>query len=902
MAGPWERYSGATAVPAPSAVTVGTPRPPEPEDPVDVAIKGERLRSLRISNSKAADPAAPKAGEKPLPATAAAGIQANLESLRALDSAIAALKSRPQSIGPGTGMLGDTFTQFNDPDGTEIRSRVGKIGAMTIHDLSGAAVSATEAPRFQPFVPTVQDRPEVAEKKLNQFREALQAQIKESLDYYSPANGYMPYQTPQAEQFRQGEKPTGYRLTPEQEKEWAAFLATTPTKEAIDQWWTERAGAAPPNSQEIADAAANGRVSAGVDYSQSDAAREAQLRQEIAHNSALQDSDQEVIANQGATLGLSDEAAGLGRGLSFAVQGKNPVEGYQLGRDAARLRLDDARGNLGASGTALEIGSGFLSGNVTNALAQVPSLGGRMLQGVKAGATGGGLAGFGYGEGPSSLLSAGGGAAGGAVLGAALPMAGGIITSRAGALQRMTGRDPELPRRLIANALDADGNTPAAVGQAMDAARGRGSPMMLADTGENARGLLASVARQQGGAKALTKTAIIDRQNAQAERISEAVVRDLGPTANIRDMKESLIDQARTAARPLYEQAYAAPGAGVVKLDDLATRPAFQKALKNSINLVLEEGGDPTALGIAFNEAGDVLLDRSKANWQTLDYLKRGLDDVLEKYRDKTTGRLVLDGQGRATQATLRTLIARMDKVNPAYGQARGAYAGPAKIGEAVDKGFRALSKSPDDILAQMRGMSDGELEGYRLGVRKAIVDLVNSKRDGGDKVAHLLGTPKSRAALSRIFGGRAEFQRFIATLQDEAAMGQTYKRVATGSPTAENMAADATTNDAGLAETVFDVATRGQSMWGSAMNLLDQIKRAGQFGVGEAGDRARESVAALLTETDPQALRDIIATTREALARQRRLVGRRSRNAVRTGRTGGYVTGYASGRATEDR
>ena len=82
-----------------------------------------------------------------------------------------------------------------------MRSRVGNIGAVKIHDLSGAAVSPTEAPRFQPFVPTVTDRPEVAQKKLEQFREALKSQIKETLDYYGPQNGFQPYNTPRAQEF-----------------------------------------------------------------------------------------------------------------------------------------------------------------------------------------------------------------------------------------------------------------------------------------------------------------------------------------------------------------------------------------------------------------------------------------------------------------------------------------------------------------------------------------------------------------------------------------------------------------------------------------------------------------------------------------------------------------------------
>lgn len=151
-------------------------------------------------------PEAASGGGKNIPEVSARGIQGNIATLAQIDAALAALNGRPQSIGPGTGFFGDTVTQFNDPDGTNTRASIGKIGAVTIHDLSGAAVSASEAPRFQPFVPTVTDRPEVARAKLEKFREELRRQIDEQDAYYSPANGYMPYTTPGMDAYRQSDK------------------------------------------------------------------------------------------------------------------------------------------------------------------------------------------------------------------------------------------------------------------------------------------------------------------------------------------------------------------------------------------------------------------------------------------------------------------------------------------------------------------------------------------------------------------------------------------------------------------------------------------------------------------------------------------------------------------------
>jgi hypothetical protein len=106
------------------------------------------------------------------------------------------------------------------------------------------------------------------------------------------------------------------------------------------------------------------------------------------------------------------------------------VEGYRLGRDAERLRVEDTRRQLGYGGTALEIGGSLLSGNLTGALATLPQM-------VRGGAGAGALAGYGSGEGlEDSLIGAGVGAAGGAAVSGVLGGVANRLTPR--------GMDPRL--------------------------------------------------------------------------------------------------------------------------------------------------------------------------------------------------------------------------------------------------------------------------------------------------------------------------------------------------------------------------------------------------------------------------------------------------------------------------
>jgi len=112
------------------------------------------------------------------------------------------------------------------------------------------------------------------------------------------------------------------------------------------------------------------------------------------------------LTKQGFMFGLGDETTGIGTAIGRALRGDFDLAGnYVLGRDAQRLRLEQAGDRSGALGTVAEIGGGIASGG--SAL-----MGGSVMRGSVAG---GAVGGFGYGEGTQGSL---GGAAMGAGLGA----------------------------------------------------------------------------------------------------------------------------------------------------------------------------------------------------------------------------------------------------------------------------------------------------------------------------------------------------------------------------------------------------------------------------------------------------------------------------------------------------
>lgn len=127
---------------------------------------------------------------KQTPAGPAEQILENRSTLREIDRAISLVEANPDSIGFGTGALGQRYTNWKDPKGVGTRAAVGKIGGKIIHDVSGAAVTLSEAPRFQPYVPDITDNKSTALEKLRQLRALAAGEATDLESAWGPDNGY----------------------------------------------------------------------------------------------------------------------------------------------------------------------------------------------------------------------------------------------------------------------------------------------------------------------------------------------------------------------------------------------------------------------------------------------------------------------------------------------------------------------------------------------------------------------------------------------------------------------------------------------------------------------------------------------------------------------------------------
>lgn len=780
----------------------------------------------------------------------------------------------------------------------EIRNR----GAMFAQQYNAARDDAIRAARAHGLDPTRVVGSHPAEQ-FRQYEEALMGRTV----------GNVPLPTPMRQQQNQrtelrflDELPENTNpLTPEQQAAYDNFVQSNPNMTAaqLQEFAQRELGLTLDNAQAVIDARAGGF--AGAESARStEPERLADQKEQLSGQAGLSD-----LLASGATFGLRDEASGVGGAIYNALSSPftsaefDPVGAYQNNRDADRIYLERARDRLGGLGTAAEIVGGFASGRPTlgriggapggRTAWEVPNapqtLLGRSAQGAITGAGAGATAGFGYGEGTAdSIRDAFIGAGGGATLGALLP--GVVQAGRAigETVRNVSGNNPNLARQAISRAIADDGNTPAGVGSQITQARSDGVPMMLADTGDNARGLLAASARAPGPARTLARDALDERQVGLGERVSGAIERDLGPASNPHQIREQLMSEAQQNAAPLYQAFEAHPGAPTFwnRITSIRNRPSMRSALARAERIAAEEGRDPRTLGFDVNAVGEVTVTR-EPSWQTIDYIKRGLDDVLQAQPRDQRGRLILNEETRAIQDTLRAFRGAADGANPHYRAAREAWGGPARARDAMDLGLKALNMSADDLTARTADLTPGEQQFFQLGIRRAMAERISSLGDTANVAHALLGTGKKRAMLQRVFGGRAGFERFVRTLQAEQAGHRTFQTARLGSPTAPNIQDDAAlaniTRDVGL-----DMMTTG------VPGIATTVRQAIQFGTGQAGRKAQEQIAALLSESDPTRLRELAREIAKQAARARATNRARGRQAGAYGKAGGFIAGSA--------
>jgi hypothetical protein len=466
----------------------------------------------------------------------------------------------------------------------------------------------------------------------------------------------------------------------------------------------------------------------------------------------------------------------------------------------------------------------------------------------------GGAAGAAYGAGSAEgdrVSGAAQGAAIGAPLGVAAPhiMQGAIRAGQAvrGAISPQSQVAADLGRAISRDAMTPD----QLATRAATLAQERPGVATLADAGgENVRGLVERVAQTPGAGRTVIVPTLTQRQQGQANRIAADLRGLTGTHRTAVQAIDQTMEARRQASRPLYDEAMQFDVTSSPQLSDTfleAIQTGWGRAIVNSPEL---RRNLQTEYGIQGNPGPDVMM-------AVIDAWKRQADDLVtaaQRSGNNNRARIISQMRDRVVRAA--------DEANPAYAEARNAWAGPSRYMDAVNAGRDILNRnvSAEELATRIAAMPEVEREAFRIGAVSSIVGRMGSDPARMGDMTKYLRSPEVRAKVAAVMptpeAAQAWHRRLEFEVQSSELTGRALGNSATARRLMERRDADGIAGDL-----VLDAlsGSPAMSLW----------RRVIQGTTGRVRDTLRSRSDARLADTlmNPQSPQQLQAVLRRAQA-----------------------------------
>lgn len=502
--------------------------------------------------------------------------------------------------------------------------------------------------------------------------------------------------------------------------------------------------------------------------------------------------------------------------LANSIQGK-PIErsmgdAYQGSKMAYLDFLNKMRDQSPVAYTGGEIVGGLATpgmGPASEFVSAGKTLGGRVLRGSVVGGGLGAVAGAGGAMPGHEAEGAAAGGATGAVLGGTVPSAvegvSGAARSGVGALRRMaTPADaaasgavpalapvsPQVPATIARKLTESETTIPQ-MQTALDKAPPGTLPFQAGDFAlEN---VARAVAQHPGPGQKIIGEALQAQLDDAPNRIRSTLGDAFGGDGKFWGARQQMMADRKASALPFKDAAFAEP------MDPATFKSTVQpilsrvpqRALNYAEQIAKAEGRDPTELGmISKPNPGGGTIDTQVENptFETLHYIKKGLDQDLEQFRNPTTGKMDFEGSplGAAVNGVRGNLGRTMRDINPAYDEFARRWGDVSDHIQALDTGRNIFSSKPEMTAERLKdyvaGSSEPAQDAYRRGVGEALIDKV--RRQGVAPLRSLLKDQEIQDRVRLAFPDQASFDRFMATADHEVKLANSARKVMGGSQT----------------------------------------------------------------------------------------------------------------------
>jgi hypothetical protein len=443
-----------------------------------------------------------------------------------------------------------------------------------------------------------------------------------------------------------------------------------------------------------------------------------------------------------------------------------------------------------------------------------------------------------------------------------------------------------------------------------------GVPSMPMNVSRGATGTADVLAQRPGESQKVIGEAIGRQREGARDRLTGQIRENLSPDSYYgtrETVQQRLRDNARDAYQAAYEfgpvddpvimamlrvpqfQAAFQRAQSIAELEQATARATGQDPSQFALERVYRSTGqlDPDAvaalqqMGIPEDRIPEYLSRAGGAAMQmeevaipdvrTLDYIKRGLDSLIDQgFR----GEGMSTAEARALRDLRNSFVQRIDDVVPEYGAARRVYGGDLEVMEALDAGYENFAKlDPEEISMMWKTFSDAEKSAFRTGAARSLWGAVMNPSAEADYAKRIIGSPATREKLRAIFPTDAGYELFEAALQRESQLFKDASTILAGSATARRQAG----MEAFEADPLMDAASVLAAQ-GFESGLINGVLN--MFSKGKVSDSVAKKMAEWLTADDPQKVAAVVEAL-EAFSQQQ---------APRSTRRVGYSAGVSGG------
>jgi len=399
------------------------------------------------------------------------------------------------------------------------------------------------------------------------------------------------------------------------------------------------------------------------------------------------------------------------------------------------------------------------------------------------------------------------GTAFGGTLGLALP-----ITARTGKAswnwlsERLLADDSDIKEAALARVFKAVSSRGGSIQDVVDQVNLDRSMGINQSTIANATPALTKQAKfvlnaQRGDAPEIIEEEIGGMLAGSRKKAAQAV-RDNLKNVNYYDHQDELLTQLRQNAAPAYKKAFAF---GVVDdprimdiLQDKDFKAAYEVAIDIADKAARSARNSAKTTGIPFDaddfKIVDLSVEGAIPDVRTLDFVKRGIDDLLNPKSQKG----IAGSKERELRKLKNVFVDVIDEVTEDadgvsyYRDARKLYKGDLEVLDSLEMGLKDFQgMAPEEVKRMLKDFSAAEAETFVIGATRSILDRITKPRGNSNYALNVINAPDDKEKLEMLFPGinKKGFKFLEAVLLREGQLYKQANKIMGGSPTQSNQA-----------------------------------------------------------------------------------------------------------------